>query len=73
MTERAKKVADEALSLTPDERVELIERIYDSLDGDADIDWTPELQARLHRAMDPSTPDSSIEEVDARVRAALSR
>ena len=53
MTGRAHKVLEEALSLSEDERLDLVEQLLSSVP--ADREWLAELERRARRALaDPS-------------------
>jgi putative addiction module component (TIGR02574 family) len=53
MTSRAHKMLEEALTLSEDERLELVEQILSSLP--ADREWLAEIERRARRAIaDPS-------------------
>ena len=53
MTERARKLLEDAMSLSDDERLDLAEQLMSSLP--ADPEWMAELERRARRALaDPS-------------------
>ncbi|MBA3395041.1 MAG: addiction module protein [Deltaproteobacteria bacterium] len=53
MTDRARKLLEDALSLSDDERLDLADQLLSSLPADAE--WLAELERRARRALaDPS-------------------
>ena len=75
MTKESAKILTEALTLTPDERMELAAELLASVDGPADPDWEQAWQVELDRratAADASgTPAAEWSEVRARVLSKL--
>lgn len=74
---RIEELLDEALALSPSERVEPAAEPTATLGGEPDVDaeaaWAAELEHGAHRALAGETCDEDWETVRARIEAALRR
>jgi putative addiction module component (TIGR02574 family) len=74
VTERAKKLLQDALGLPADERAGLAAQLIDSLPVDGlHPEWTAEIEARARRANADPDGGEPWERVEARLRAKLLR
>jgi hypothetical protein len=79
MNARAKKVYEEALELSLDERGELARKLLESLGDDAPSDvesaWAPVIARRAREVIDGTAPtrdlDEALDEIEARARPAI--
>lgn len=67
MTGRSRKVLEDALSLSDDERLELAERLLSSLPSDPE--WLAELERRAHRALAEPSGGEAWDVVERRIAA----
>ncbi|MCA9684468.1 MAG: addiction module protein [Myxococcales bacterium] len=77
MTDAARTILDQALSLTDDERLRLAEALFDSLPADAqeqiDRAWREEVQRRMNEVRRGEVELESWDEVRRAGREALTR
>jgi putative addiction module component (TIGR02574 family) len=77
VTNAARKIIDEALSLSDAERAEIASEIIASLDGPADTDhdeaWAAEIEKRARRAVAGDSAGRPWGEVRAEIEAQLRR
>ncbi len=71
MTDRARKLLEDALSLSEDERLDLAEQLLSSLPGDAE--WLAELERRARRALDEPNGGEAWDVVERRLAARVAR
>ena len=73
MSDRGRKVLQEALELPPDERAHVIVELLASFDGEADADvdkaWAHEIELRAREALKDPDDDLAWETVRAELRA----
>ncbi|RXK82482.1 addiction module protein [Chlorobaculum sp. 24CR] len=71
MTATAEKIMNDALSLTPAERAEMIERLFQSFDtprkAEIDAAWAAEFESRLDACKEGKIKASPVEEVMERI------
>ena len=71
MTATAEKIMNDALSLTPVERAEMIERLFQSFDNprkdEIEAAWATEFESRLDAYKEGKIKASPVEEVMARI------
>jgi putative addiction module component (TIGR02574 family) len=71
MTDRARKVLEDALTLSEDERLDLAEQLMSSLPADAE--WLGELERRARRALADPTGGEAWDVVERRLAARVTR
>jgi len=69
MTGRARKLLDDAMTLSDDERLELAEQLLSSLP--ADTEWLDELERRARRALADPAGGEAWDIVERRLAAGL--
>ena len=67
MTDRARKLLDEAMTLSDDERLDLAEQLLSSLPPDAE--WLAELERRARRALGDPDGGEAWDVVERRLAA----
>ena len=67
MTERARKLLEDAMTLSEDERLDLAEQLMSSLP--ADSEWLAELERRARRALADSQGGEAWDVVKRRIMA----
>ena len=76
VTEAARKLLQEALSLPEDDRAEIIDALQASLTprtSDLSSDWKTEIQSRIEQLESDGVQPIPWEEVDAEIRRILAR
>lgn len=71
MTDRARRVLEDALSLSDDERLDLAEQLLSSLPADAE--WLAELERRARRALADPGGGEAWDVVERRLAARVAR
>jgi putative addiction module component (TIGR02574 family) len=71
MTDRARKLLEDALALSEDERLDLAEQLMSSLP--ADTEWLAELERRARRALADPTGGEAWDVVERRLAARVAR
>lgn len=74
MTATAKRLLEDALSLSVDERAELVEALSDSLElapEDLGPEWTEEIASRIDQIVSGEVKPVRWDEVEARIRERL--
>ena len=71
MSEHARKLLQDAMTLSEDERLDLAEQLLASLPMDAE--WTAELERRARRAIENPTGGEAWDVVERRLAARLGR
>lgn len=66
MTEQVRRLVEEAMKLSADERAELVAELQTTLD-DIDEEWLEELERRAQEALKDPTRGSTWAEVRARI------
>jgi putative addiction module component (TIGR02574 family) len=69
MTERARKLLEDAMTLSEDERLDLAEQLLSSLPEDQE--WTAELERRARRALADPDGGEAWDVVKRRIEARL--
>lgn len=71
MTDRARKLLEDALALSEDERLDLAEQLMSSLPADAE--WLAELERRARRALADPSGGEAWDVVQQRLQARVAR
>ncbi|HEY6033770.1 MAG TPA: addiction module protein [Kofleriaceae bacterium] len=71
MTDRARKLLEDAMSLSGDERLDLAEQLLTSLAADAE--WVAELERRARRALADPNGGEAWDVVERRLTARVAR
>lgn len=71
MTDRARKLLEDAMSLSEDERLDLAEQLLTSLP--ADTEWVAELERRARRALADPNGGEAWDVVERRLAARVAR
>ena len=71
MTDRARKLLEDAMSLSEDERLDLAEQLLTSLPTDAE--WVAELERRARRALADPNGGEAWDVVERRLAARVAR
>jgi len=71
MTDRARKLLEDAMSLSEDERLDLAEQLLTSLPTDSE--WVAELERRARRALAGPNGGEAWDMVERRLAARLAR
>lgn len=69
MTDRARKLLEDAMTLSEDERLDLAEQLLSSLPEDQE--WLAELERRAHRALADPNGGETWDAVKRRIEARL--
>lgn len=74
MTERARKIIDDAVRLSAEERAEIVDELLVTLGGaDLHPDWIPELERRARAAHAAPDGGEPWDQVERRLRARFQR
>jgi putative addiction module component (TIGR02574 family) len=71
MTDRARKLLEDAMALSEDERLDLAEQLLTSLPADAE--WVAELERRARRALSDPNGGEAWDVVERRLAARVAR
>ncbi len=71
MTDRARKLLEDAMALSEDERLDLAEQLLTSLPADAE--WVSELERRARRALADPNGGEAWDVVERRLAARVAR